>query len=78
MEAAKTGIEISPGPESYHNQDGAVVHAKPHLEIFASDVKCSHGATTGRLDQEALFYLRALQKYGFTQEAERLGARSRA
>jgi Fe-S cluster assembly protein SufD len=39
--------------------DGAEVHAKPHLEIFASDVKCSHGATTGRLDQEALFYLRS-------------------
>jgi len=38
--------------------DGAVVHAKPHLEIFTSDVKCSHGATTGRLDPEALFYLR--------------------
>jgi Fe-S cluster assembly protein SufD len=38
--------------------DGAVVHAKPHLEIFANDVKCSHGATTGRLDPEALFYLR--------------------
>ena len=39
--------------------DGAVVHSKPHLEIFANDVKCSHGATTGRLDPEALFYLRS-------------------
>ena len=39
--------------------DGAVVHAKPHLEIFTSDVKCSHGATTGHLDPEALFYLRS-------------------
>jgi Fe-S cluster assembly protein SufD len=39
--------------------DGAVVHAKPHLEIFTSDVKCSHGATSGRLDAEALFYLRS-------------------
>ena len=39
--------------------DGAVVHAKPHLEIFANDVKCSHGATTGHLDPDALFYLRA-------------------
>ena len=39
--------------------DGAVVHAKPHLEIFANDVKCSHGATTGRLDPDALFYLRS-------------------
>jgi Fe-S cluster assembly protein SufD len=39
--------------------DGAIVHAKPHLEIFASDVKCSHGATSGHLDAEALFYLRS-------------------
>jgi Fe-S cluster assembly protein SufD len=39
--------------------DGAVVHAKPHLEIFANDVKCSHGATTGHLDLDALFYLRS-------------------
>jgi Fe-S cluster assembly protein SufD len=39
--------------------EGAQVHTKPHLEIFANDVKCSHGATTGRLDQEALFYLRS-------------------
>jgi len=36
----------------------AIVHAKPHLQIFASDVKCSHGATSGRLDPEALFYMR--------------------
>ena len=39
--------------------DGAVVHSKPHLEIFANDVKCSHGATTGRLNPDALFYLRS-------------------
>jgi len=39
--------------------DGAVVHSKPHLEIFANDVKCSHGATTGRLSSDALFYLRS-------------------
>jgi Fe-S cluster assembly protein SufD len=39
--------------------EGARVHTKPHLEIFANDVKCSHGATTGRLDEEALFYLRS-------------------
>ncbi|MFI5135439.1 MAG: Fe-S cluster assembly protein SufD, partial [Chitinophagales bacterium] len=39
--------------------DEAQVHAKPQLEIFADDVKCTHGATTGQLDQEALFYLRA-------------------
>lgn len=39
--------------------DEAVVNAKPQLEIYADDVKCSHGATTGQLDDEALFYLRA-------------------
>ena len=37
----------------------AKIYAKPELEIYADDVKCSHGATTGQLDQEALFYLRA-------------------
>lgn len=33
--------------------------AKPELEIYADDVKCAHGATTGHLDEEALFYLQA-------------------
>jgi Fe-S cluster assembly protein SufD len=37
----------------------AVVHAKPHLEIDTDDVRCSHGATVGRLDPEQLFYLRS-------------------
>lgn len=37
----------------------ASIHAKPQLEIFADDVKCTHGATIGQLDDEALFYLRA-------------------
>jgi Fe-S cluster assembly protein SufD len=39
--------------------ENASVYAKPQLEIFADDVKCSHGATTGQLDDEALFYLRS-------------------
>jgi Fe-S cluster assembly protein SufD len=38
--------------------DDAQMNAKPQLEIFADDVKCTHGATTGQLDDEALFYLR--------------------
>ena len=38
--------------------DNAAMYAKPQLEIFADDVKCSHGATTGQIDEEALFYLR--------------------
>lgn len=37
----------------------AEVDTKPELEIYADDVKCSHGATTGQLDAEALFYLRS-------------------
>mgnify|MGYP002778750652 CR=1 FL=1 len=37
----------------------ATINAKPQLEIFADDVKCTHGATIGQLDQNALFYLRA-------------------
>jgi Fe-S cluster assembly protein SufD len=37
----------------------AVVHAKPHLRIDTDDVKCSHGATVGRLDPAHLFYLRS-------------------
>lgn len=39
--------------------DEATVHTKPQLEIWADDVKCSHGATTGQMDDEQLFYLRA-------------------
>jgi Fe-S cluster assembly protein SufD len=39
--------------------DTARVNTKPELEIYADDVKCSHGSTTGRLNEEALFYLRA-------------------
>lgn len=38
---------------------GAEFDAKPELEIYADDVKCSHGSTTGAMDEEALFYLRA-------------------
>lgn len=37
----------------------AVVNAKPQLEIFADDVKCSHGAAIGQLDEDAAFYLRS-------------------
>jgi Fe-S cluster assembly protein SufD len=37
----------------------ATINTKPQLEIFADDVKCTHGATVGRLDEEALFYLRS-------------------
>lgn len=58
--------------------DDAQVDTKPQLEIFADDVKCSHGATIGQLDDDAIFYLRArgidqdearrLLIYGFANE----------
>ena len=39
--------------------DNATINAKPQLEIWADDVKCSHGATTGQIDEEQVFYLRS-------------------
>lgn len=39
--------------------DKATINTKPQLEIFADDVKCSHGCTIGQLDENAMFYLRA-------------------
>lgn len=39
--------------------DDARINTKPFLEIYADDVKCSHGATVGQLDPEAMFYLRS-------------------
>jgi Fe-S cluster assembly protein SufD len=47
----------------------ARMHTKPRLEIYADDVKCSHGATVGQLDEEALFYL---QSRGIQKEESRL------
>jgi Fe-S cluster assembly protein SufD len=37
----------------------AQINTKPQLEIFANDVKCTHGAAVGQMDEEAVFYLRA-------------------
>jgi len=48
--------------------DRAVMDSKPELEIYADDVKCSHGATVGDLDETALFYLRSR---GIAPEAAR-------
>lgn len=47
----------------------AQMFSKPQLEIYADDVKCSHGLTTGQLDEDALFYLRAR---GIDKEEARL------
>ncbi len=49
--------------------DHATVYTKPQLEIFADDVKCSHGCTMGQFDDEALFYLRAR---GIGEESARI------
>ncbi len=56
----------------------ATINAKPQLEIFADDVKCSHGCTIGQLDDDAMFYMqsrgipakeaKALLMYAFTNE----------
>jgi hypothetical protein len=58
--------------------DTAHIHATPALEIYADDVKCSHGATVGRLDEEAIYYMRQrgvgeaearrMQMHGFAAE----------
>ena len=58
--------------------DKATINAKPQLEIFADDVKCSHGCTIGQLDDNAMFYMqqrgipkkeaKALLMYAFTSE----------
>jgi len=58
--------------------DTATLNTKPQLEIFADDVKCSHGCTIGQLDESAMFYMqqrgipkkeaRALLMYAFTDE----------
>ncbi len=46
--------------------DTAQINTKPHLEIYADDVKCTHGATVGQLDPEAMFYLRS-RGIGFSE-----------
>jgi Fe-S cluster assembly protein SufD len=58
--------------------DKATINAKPQLEIFADDVKCSHGCTIGQLDESAMFYMqqrgipkkeaKALLMYAFSSE----------
>jgi len=45
------------------------MNSKPQLEIYADDVKCSHGATVGQLDEEAVFYL---QSRGIPEKESRL------
>lgn len=65
--AFEGGINVFPGAErtqAYQSNknilasSAAKMHTKPQLLIYCDDVKCSHGATTGQLDQNALFYMR--------------------
>ncbi len=49
--------------------DTAKMTTKPQLEIYADDVRCSHGATTGQLDESALFYM---QQRGISKETARM------
>ena len=59
--------------------DTSSIDSKPQLEIYADDVKCSHGCTIGQLDEDALFYMRsrgigieeakAVLTYAFASEA---------
>lgn len=58
--------------QTNHNlctSEAARMYSKPQLEIYADDVKCSHGLTTGQLDEEALFYMRSR---GISEEEARL------
>ncbi len=48
--------------------DDATINTKPELEIYADDVKCSHGTTTGQINEDSLFYLRAR---GLSEESAR-------
>ena len=55
------GADGTDAEQSNHNlllSQSAEINAKPELEIYADDVKCSHGTTVGQLDETALFYLR--------------------
>jgi Fe-S cluster assembly protein SufD len=48
--------------------DEATMHSQPALEIYADDVKCTHGSTTGPVDEDQVFYLRSR---GISSEASR-------
>ena len=56
-DAQKTVAELS--NKNLLLSDFATINTKPELEIYADDVKCSHGATVGQIDSEALFYLQS-------------------
>ncbi|HYC80583.1 MAG TPA: SufD family Fe-S cluster assembly protein, partial [Solirubrobacterales bacterium] len=56
------GAQLTDSAQQSRNlllSDKATVDTKPQLEIFADDVKCTHGSTVGQLDDDAVFYLRS-------------------
>lgn len=58
----RPGADRTDAKETCRNlllSEKAVAHAMPQLEIYADDVRCTHGATTGALDEDSLFYLRS-------------------
>jgi Fe-S cluster assembly protein SufD len=61
LHVAKDAQKITAYQANHHLliSNVAEAYSKPELEIYADDVKCKHGATTGQLDNEALFYLRS-------------------
>ena len=75
------GAQRTDAEQLNHNlllSEGSEIDTKPQLEIYADDVKCTHGATVGQLDDAQLFYLRsrgveeadarALLTYAFAQD----------
>ncbi|MEB0284691.1 SufD family Fe-S cluster assembly protein, partial [Sphingomonas sp. 10B4] len=67
----RPGAQHSDAQQSNRNlllTNKAHIDTKPQLEIFASDVKCTHGATVGQLDDDGLFYL---QSRGLSRAAAR-------
>ncbi len=61
-------VEAYQGNKNICGSKEAKMHTKPQLEIYTDDVKCSHGATVGQLDEEALFYM---QTRGIPREQAR-------
>ena len=61
-------VEAYQGNKNICGSKEAKMHTKPQLEIYTDDVKCSHGATVGQLDEEALFYM---QTRGVSHEQAR-------
>lgn len=59
VHAGAQGTEAAQSNANLLLSDDAEVDTKPELEIYADDVKCSHGATVGQLDEKMLFYLRS-------------------